>query len=121
MATGDPTDLGNFDGRPIMSQAVRVTRTGDGLSQALAVAPGEMHIGDTVYFAVRGVVAKITHERVIDKGEDSGFMRRVIVIEADAATPVKESAVRKALADTAKAIEKARGIEQLAGWEEIDE
>jgi hypothetical protein len=120
-ASLDPIDLGTFEGRPVRSQVVKVVKTGDGLSEAIAVTPVEMHMGEEVYFAVRGTVTRVGYEIVNDKGEDTGFARRVITVAASMVAPVKAQAVRKALTDTQKAIEAARGVVALPGMDEGDE
>lgn len=110
------SDFGMFEGTPIMSQAVALTKAGDGLSAALAVSPGiELHLGATVYFAVEGIVESVGFEEVLDKGEPTGFLRRKIRVAVSRAAPVNKSTISASLRKTQEAIEKARGVEPLPG------
>jgi RecA/RadA recombinase len=88
------TALDPFEGRPVVATKIILTRTGDGLSQAMEIAPLVLHHGQVVDLVVRSQVAKIRHDE--DKGE-GGDLIRVQILEAQALTVVDNAGVRKLL------------------------
>jgi hypothetical protein len=55
------SDLPDFEGSPVRRSTVKITRAGDGLSEALKIAPEAFHHGDEVYFVLRGLVTQVNH------------------------------------------------------------
>lgn len=58
----DMSSLDEFEGRKVAGSTIKVTRAGDGLSSALAVAPVAYHRGDTVYAVLECEVGAITYK-----------------------------------------------------------
>lgn len=94
------TDLSAFEGRDVLQTTLRVTRTGDGLSQAMAIEPHEWHVGDRVTLVIDAIVAKVIHEPI----KDTEALVRVHVCAADAALPVERKLVQKVLDAHARAV-----------------
>lgn len=51
--------LGEFEGRTIAAASIRVTNAGDGLSEALALEPQELHHGEEVWLVMHGRVSNV--------------------------------------------------------------
>ncbi|MDQ1429196.1 MAG: hypothetical protein QOK39_2672 [Acidimicrobiaceae bacterium] len=66
------TDLPDFDGFEVRRSAVRITKAGDGLSEALKVQPRALHYGDEVFYILRGKVAQVNHKGDPDEGITRG-------------------------------------------------
>lgn len=71
--------LPSFEGKQVVAAAVKITRAGDGLSEALKVAPEALHDGDEVWFVLKGEVTQVTHRRI---AKAEGLLARVHVVEA---------------------------------------
>lgn len=69
----------SFEGRTVAASAVRITRTGDGLSEAMALDPVELHHDDEVWFIIKGRVDQVNY-RPIPKAE--GLLQRVHTVVA---------------------------------------
>lgn len=98
-----------FGERDVTECAVKIVNTGDGLSEALDIAPVELDHGQTVHVVLRGTVTKITYEQVKDTDE----LRRVHTIKATFGTLVDEPAARKVLDTARRKIETAAGVQRL--------
>lgn len=98
--------LGTFDDRPISGTSIKVTNAGDGLSQALQVAPQKFQLGDRVYVVLETVVSKVEHTPVDDA--DDGPVERAHVLRAGAATIVDRDLVQAHLASMTRRIREAR-------------
>lgn len=119
-------DLTPFDDREVARTSIAITRAGDGLSEALKVAPREFHHGDTVY-----VVLECTCTRVqfvpFDRDDPSGPLTRVHTLSAGTATIVDEELVRSHISEQAernlRAREEEAGIIRMfdADEPEVDE
>lgn len=105
------TVLTPFDDHDVTETTVRIVGAGDGLSEALEVAPVELHHGERVHIVLRGEVTKITYEPV----KDSDELRRVHTIRASFGTIVDAKVVTKVLDAQRKAIEAHRGVSRLPG------
>jgi hypothetical protein len=57
-------DLPDFEGLPVRRSTIKITKAGDGLSEALKIAPKPFHHGDEVYFVLRGLVTQVNHTPV---------------------------------------------------------
>jgi hypothetical protein len=110
MPTGNPVPaLTAFENRDVVQSTIRVTRAGDGLSQALAVEPAEFHLGETRYIVLECQVAKVHYEEL----GDTGCLRRVHTLAAGAATIVDHDLVGHVLAAQKALIDRAKGIHPL--------
>ena len=107
-----------FEDRDVAAASIKITNAGDGLSEALAIAPAEYHQGDRVYVVLETEVAKVTYEP-IRKSDD---LRRVHTLRAGVGTIVDEALVRKVVETQRKANtlarEAAAGVVRLPGVEE---
>jgi urease accessory protein UreE len=55
-----------FEEAEVRKSTLRITKAGDGLSEALDLEPKALHLGDEVCFVLRGEVVQVNHRR----GED---------------------------------------------------
>lgn len=55
-------DFGTYDGKPIRKSSLKITGTGDGLSDALAVEPREMHPQDVTYVVLEVEAGDVNHK-----------------------------------------------------------
>lgn len=101
-----------FEGHKVTTSRVAVTNAGDGLSEAMAIDPGELALGSTVYVVLECSVAKVRYEPA---QRESADLTRVHVLRAGLATLVDERAVRKALREQRRKLDEARGIAELFG------
>lgn len=116
-------DLGKFEGKKVVEVRMTVTKTGDGLSDAMHVDPIKLHHGDEVYVVIKGVVVNIQHPEVKD---GSGLARlhvvravEAVVVDADLAEPqLAEQRDRIAAAVEAAAVE--AGHPPLIGREDVE-
>lgn len=102
-------DLSPFEARPVVRTKVAVTNAGDGLSEAMAVDPVELSIGDEVYIVLAAQVSKVRFEEI----KDSTSLARVHVLRAGTAALVDETIVADYLAKQRSRIEEAQGIVRL--------
>lgn len=103
--------LAPFEGKPVLSASVSVTNAGDGLSNALAVEPIEMHVGETGIIALEYEVAKVRFDPI----KDTPGLQRVHILRAGTATFIDEKTVAMALEQQKARIEAAAGIFHLPG------
>lgn len=87
--------LPNFEGRAVVRSAVKITRAGDGLSEALKLEPSALHHGDEVFFVLRGSVTQVNH-RPTSREEDD--LVRVHTVEAQEIAMVGQAQVDELLA-----------------------
>lgn len=102
-------ELTPFDGRPVETLAAIITKTGDGLSEALEVSPVESHIGERKTVAIDVFLKKVRFDPI----KDSESLKRVEIWEAEGATFVDRSVVGEALDEQARKIEEAKGVQRL--------
>jgi len=98
------SNLPDFEGEPVFGATVRITRAGDGLSEALRVAPKALHNGEEVHYVLKGVVRQINHRQ---KDEDSPMVR-VHTVEAVDITEVDADLANKILTEAATELAKAK-------------
>lgn len=106
-----------FENRDVASIAIIVRNTGDGLSDAVAVDPVELHVGDEVTVAMRCVVEKIRFDPI----KDTDSLRRVQILKAGEATFLESETVDSALDEQLQRIEAARGVQRLPLGDDEDE
>lgn len=89
-AMADTSVLGDFEGRKVIRSPMRITGAGDGLSEALAIDPRKLNVGDRVVFVMEGILTGVNH--VVAKGYESDEpdapLWRVQTVRAGAATIV---------------------------------
>ncbi len=108
------TTLHKFEGREVIGTKVKITGAGDGLSQALAIDPTELSLGETVYVVLECTVDKVIHERV----KDTEALTRVQSLKAGTATLVDKDLVDAKLEAQRVRIEEAKGVSRLDFTEE---
>jgi len=107
-------DLGEFDGQPVTEVAIAVRNAGDGLSEALKVAPRGFHLGEKVRVLMDTTVVKAQLVPV-DADEPEGDLRLVAVLKAGDATIATGAQVDKMLARQREANEAAKGNVVIPG------
>lgn len=124
--------LKRFEGKPVASSTIRVTKAGDGLSEALRLDPVALKHEQEVYLVLRGIVRQVNYRPIA--GSD-GILTRQHTVEASAVAMVTREAVEDFLAAeadrVAKMKEEADGVIRLPleeaagdaamGWDEVDE
>lgn len=97
------TALPEFEGLTVDHATVRITNAGDGLSEALEIAPKALSIDDSVYYVLRGTVTQVNHR--IDKDTN---VTRVHTVKATRITEVDRDVAEKMLQMAAEELERAR-------------
>jgi len=100
-----------FGDRDVTECAIRIVRTGDGLSEALALEPVELDHDETVHVVLRCAVTKVTYEQI----KDSDDLRRVHTLAATLGTLVDEDTVGVILDAVQRASEQAAGVQRIPG------
>lgn len=98
-----------FEGRDVVQTTIRVTNAGDGLSEALAVDPVEMHHGERRYLLIEAEVTRVHYDEV----KDTDVLRRVHTLRAGAATLVSADFALEAIAEQKRKNLEAKGVHQL--------
>jgi hypothetical protein len=100
-----------FEGRPVVGSRIKITKTGDGLSEALKVAPIALAYDDDVYVVLHGKVSDIANH-----GDSDGNLIRIHTVPADSMALIDEDTARKAIQAAAEETErlKAEQAGQLA-------
>lgn len=107
-AMADTTKLPAYAGLPVVRTAIKVTNAGDGLSQGLAIDPEVLPLGSRVYVVLECVVDSHEHDRVLDKGSDTGLLVLNQVLKAGTGTLIDGAVVREAIAQQAERIQRAK-------------
>lgn len=122
-ALADVSQLGTFDGKPVMQAGTKLRNAGDGLSKSMKIKPVVIHQGDEVYTLTKSVCTEISFEP-IDKDDPSGPQRRVAILRAGTQTIVSaDLAAAQIDAEETRireAVEQAKGIEPLPGVAEAE-
>jgi hypothetical protein len=98
-----------FEQREVIATKVAITNAGDGLSQALAIDPVELTIGETVHVVLECEVAQIAFEAQ----KDTGLLVRKHKLRAGTATRIDKELVHDMLEEQRVKIEQAKGVERL--------
>jgi hypothetical protein len=113
--TAAATPLPLFDDHEVYAATVRITRAGDGLSESLRIEPRPLHIGEEVFYLLRGVVRQVNHRQK----DDEGPLTRVHTVETVDITEVDPDIAAKML--TAAAEELNRRKADRAGQLPLDD
>jgi hypothetical protein len=106
----EPVDLGRFEGRKVTSARMTITKTGDGLSDAMHVDPVKLHLGDEVFVIIKGVVADVRHPA----NKDDNGAARLHVVRAVEATIIDADLAEPQLSEQRERIAKAIEAEEVA-------
>lgn len=101
-------ELGEYKGRPVVGMRGKLTKTGDGLSESLAIDPADLKQGDRVFILTEAVVEDHTYKRVAGTGANTLVVtfqaETMTLVDADFAEQhIKEQKERNLLAKEAKA------------------
>lgn len=110
-----PGGLGDFEGDPIARSTVKITKAGDGLSDALKVDPIAYHRGETVYFVLRG---KVRYAGFPPLNKDGAEVVRQHIIDTVDIAIVAETDVAALLEANAKRVQV--GLDSMAGQQTLD-
>lgn len=113
-ATTTRPTLPDFEDQPVAKATVRITRAGDGLSEALKVEPKALHVGQEVFYVLAGTVEQVNH-----KADKDGDLTRVHTVAATAVTEIDGGTAQQMLTAAAKALEQRRA--ELDGQLSIDD
>lgn len=105
-----------FESNAVSAARVRITRAGDGLSEALKIEPRAIQLGERVYYVLEGECVQINHV------EKDDLITRVHTIAADSIAEVDDETATKMLRAAAEELErkKAAADGQLMLDEEAD-
>lgn len=109
------TDLGEFEGSPVLGSAIAVRKAGDGLSEALKLDPIVLHQREKVYVVLECEVGPIKFVPV----KDTDGVRRVQDLIAGTATIMDAPVVKEAIEAQADRIQHAK--DQAAGKATFDD
>lgn len=101
-ATRNKPALPTFEEMPVNNATVRITRAGDGLSEALKIEPKALHLGDECYYVLRGTVVQVNHQ------EKDEVITRVHTVAADQITEVEPDVANKMLQAAAEDLERRK-------------
>lgn len=105
--------LSPFEGRDVVQTTVKITKAGDGLSEALGIDPAEYHLGDRVVIVLDTVVDRVRYLPV----KDTEVLTREHSFKTDGATVIDRDLVAAALDAQADRIavakEAGKGVQRL--------
>lgn len=111
--------LPDYEGREVVHASMKITRAGDGLSEALQLAPVALHHGDEVHLVLKGRVIDVQHPLLKSTDDDEDRLVRKHVVETQEITIVDEDDVEAALNQAAERLadlrDAAAGREPLRG------
>lgn len=117
--------LPDYAGRKVVRTTVSIRNAGDGLSEGLGIDPQVLPLGEEVYVVLKCTVHAHDHDRILDKGTDTGLLVLDQVLKASAGTLIDADLVREAIAEQEEKIkvarEKAKGISRLPGDDPIEQ
>lgn len=109
-ATSGTAKLSKFDGREVIATTIKITKAGDGLSQALAIDPVEMHHGERRYVVLEANVGKV---EFVPSKDDPDCLIRVHTLVAGTTTMVDEELVKAVIELQRTKLNEAKGIRAL--------
>lgn len=111
--------LPDYEGREVVHSSMKITRAGDGLSEALQLAPVALHHGESVCVVLRGKVIDVQHPQLKSTDEDEDRLVRKHILQTEEITIVDEDDVQAALNQAAEKLatlrDEAAGREPLPG------
>lgn len=100
--TNTAPKLPTFEDHDVATAAVRITKCGDGLSEALKVEPKALQLGDRVSYVLTGVVSQINHK------DNDGVVTRLHTVETLSISEVERELAEKLIAEEADRIERVK-------------
>lgn len=111
--------LPSYEGREVVHASMKITRAGDGLSEALQLAPVALHHGDLVHVVLKGRVIDVQHPLLKSTDSDEDRLVRKHIVATEEITIVDENDVQGALNKAAEHLaalrDEAAGREPLPG------
>lgn len=107
-ALADTSKLPEYGGQPVVRTAMKITNAGDGLSAGLAIDPAVLPLGGTVFVVLECVVDSHEHDRIMDRGNDTGLLVLNQVLKAGTGTLIDGDVVREAIRDQDEKIQRAK-------------
>jgi hypothetical protein len=108
--------IDKFEGDRIARSTVKITKAGDGLSDALKIEPVVFHRGDIVYFVLKG---KVRYAAFPPEKKDSDDVVRQHVIDTEDIAIVSEAEVAAMLQANRERVQTA--LDSMAGQMRIVE
>lgn len=109
----DPKLPEPYDGQPVIKTTVKITRAGDGLSEALATDQQTLHLGEKVTVVLETEVVGV-NIKPLDKETPSGpLVAQYVLAATDRATIADGEDIEAMLVEQQKRNEQAKGIHQL--------
>ena len=105
MTDNDPAVLGAYDGKPVLTTSVAVTHAGDGLSEALGIAPQQFGIGEKVFLLLETTCLDHRHRPIKDAPNSLNLLQR---LKAGTATIVTEAFAASHLDEQRRLIQEAK-------------
>lgn len=102
--------IARFEGDEVLGVKVKITRAGDGLSEALAIEPVVLKQRNKVYVVLECVVGRVAFDPVKDASKG---VNRVQTLVAGVATIVDEALVKDVLEEQRLKNEAAAGVDSL--------
>lgn len=96
--------LPSFEDLKVNGSRVRITKAGDGLSDALDVRPVAMHIGEVTHYVVRTVVRQVNHR----EDPRTNAILRIHTVEVLAISEIDSDIADKAIKLNAEQVERLR-------------
>lgn len=96
------TKLPAFESNAVSAARVRITRAGDGLSEALKIEPRAIQLGERVYYVLEGECVQINHV------EKDDIITRVHTIAAESIAEVDDETATKMLREAANELERKK-------------
>jgi hypothetical protein len=106
-----------YEGHEVIGSRMKLVNAGDGLSEAMRIAPMALHVGDRVVMIVEAVVTKIEHSPAEPKDWTGPFLR-THTLRAEAATVTDNATTLRIIDKHKAAVLRAREID---GQRSIDD
>lgn len=90
-------ELPDFEGQEVAASQIRITNAGDGLTEALEVAPRALHHDEEVFILIRGTVEQVNHRNAKATKRKGAHLIRVHTVSASQATEIEPEYAQKIL------------------------
>jgi hypothetical protein len=92
--TATKNTLHQFEGRDVQRATVKITAAGDGLSEALAIAPEEIELDEERSYVLQGKCVRVSIET-----DKNGVTARVHTIKTEGISPIDADVAEKVIAE----------------------
>lgn len=94
MTATKATALHQFEGRDVQRATVKITAAGDGLSEALSIAPEEIELDDERSYVLQGKCVRVSIET-----DKNGVTSRVHTIRTEGISPIDAQVAARVIAE----------------------